>query len=197
MPRPIQHDDRQVVHPLAFRGSQRFDVLLDAHFERAHAAPSGADGQLLHVDDARRVVHRAALGNGDHRDGIRQALGEQRRAIDRIDRQVDFWRLSVTDALADIEHRRLVLLTLADDHDAIHRNRPETVAHGVDRGLVERVLVAATHPARRGQRGCLSHPAQLEGDVAIKSAARSELGACDVFRRQGHGDRRLLGIEVV
>ena len=51
--------------------------------------------------------------------------------------------------LAVVEHRRLVLLALADDDDAVHLDGVEHVAHGVDGGLVGGDLVAAADPARR------------------------------------------------
>jgi hypothetical protein len=46
--------------------------------------------------------------------------------------------------LAVVEHGRLVLLALADDHDAVHLDRVQDDAHRVDRGLVGGDLVP--HP---------------------------------------------------
>ena len=46
------------------------------------------------------------------------------------------------DLLADVEHRRLVALALADHHRAVDVEHVERLAHGVDRRLVGRVLVA-------------------------------------------------------
>ena len=40
-------------------------------------------------------------------------------------------------------------------------------AHGVDGGAVGAVLVAPAHPPRRGQRGRLGDPDELEGEVAV------------------------------
>ena len=69
--------------------------------------------------------------------------GGQARALERIDGDVDLGRRAVADRLAVVEHRRLVLLALADDDDAVHGDRVEHVAHGVDGGLVGGLLVAA------------------------------------------------------
>ena len=70
-------------------------------------------------------------------------------------------------ALAVVEHRRFVLLALADDDDAVHRHGVEDGAHGVDGGAVGSVLVAPAHPPRRGQRRRLGDADELEGEVAV------------------------------
>ena len=75
--------------------------------------------------------------------------------------------VAVADLLAVVEHRRLVLLALADDDDAVHRHGVEHEAHGVDGGAVGALLVAAAHPAGGGQRGGLGDPDELQGEVAI------------------------------
>ena len=71
------------------------------------------------------------------------------------------------DLLAVEQHRRFVLLALADDDDAVHRDGVEDEAHGVDRGAVGGVLVAAAHPAAGGERGGLGDADELHGEVAI------------------------------
>ena len=76
-------------------------------------------------------------------------------------------RAAVADVLAVVEHRRFVLLALADHDDAVHRDRAEHEAHRVDRGAVGGVLVAATGPAGRGDRRGLGDADHLEGDVAV------------------------------
>ena len=57
-------------------------------------------------------------------------------------------RRAVADVLAVVEHRRLVLLALADHDDAVHRDRVEHVAHRVDGRLVGGLLVARGRRAR-------------------------------------------------
>ena len=58
------------------------------------------------------------LCDRDDRQGVGHAVGDQVRPLERIDRDVDLRRVggAVTDRLADVEHRRLVALPLAD-HD--------------------------------------------------------------------------------
>ena len=75
---------------------------------------------------------------------------------------------AVADLLAVEEHRRLVLLALADDDDAAHRDRVEHQPHRVDRGLVGGDLVAAPDPARRERGGRLGDADELEREVPVR-----------------------------
>ena len=82
-------------------------------------------------------------------------------------------RAAVADLLAVEEHRRLVLLALADHDDAVHRDGVDQQAHRVDGGAVGRLLVAAPDPAGGGQRRRLGDPDELQGEVAIGLVARA------------------------
>ena len=77
------------------------------------------------------------------------------------------WR-AVADVLAVVEHRRLVLLALADDDDAVHADRAQHGVHAVHGGLVGGDLVALADPARGLQRGGLGHAHELEREVAVR-----------------------------
>ena len=76
-------------------------------------------------------------------------------------------RAAVADLLAVEEHRRLVLLALADHDDAVHRDRVEHEAHRVDGGAVGGDLVAAADPAGGGERRRLGDADQLQREVAV------------------------------
>jgi hypothetical protein len=78
--------------------------------------------------------------------------------------------------LAVVEHRRVVLLALADDHHAGHRDRAEHRPHGVDRRLVDRLLVAVAHLARGRHGRRLGDPHQLECEVAVGSLKSGTIG---------------------
>jgi hypothetical protein len=80
---------------------------------------AAADGDLVHVDVG-RVEKAAMLGHGDDGQCIGQALGGDGGALQRIEGDVDLGHaaLAQADLLADIEHRRLVALALADHHGA-------------------------------------------------------------------------------
>ena len=134
---------------------------------------SGPDRDLLHVEGRAGEEHRAALGDRDDRDRVRLPERGEPRPLERIDGDVDLRPLAVPDLLAVVEHRRLVLLPLADHDDAAHRDAVEDEAHRVDRGLVGALLLAAADPARRGHRARLGHADELHRDVAVGGLARS------------------------
>ena len=140
---------------------------------------AGADGDLVHVDVG-RVEERAAFRHRHHGDGARHVLGAQRRALQRIERDVDLRAAAGADLLADEQHRRLVALALADDDGAVDRQIVQFAAHGVDRCLVGRLLVAAAAQPRRRHRSALGDPCHLQRESAV------EHGAGLVKGGQGH-----------
>ena len=76
-------------------------------------------------------------------------------------------RAAGADLLADIQHRRLVHLALADHHGAFDGDLVERLAHRLDRGAVGLVLLAETDPARGGECGGLGDADQFEREVAV------------------------------
>jgi hypothetical protein len=135
---------------------------------------------LAHVEARSRIEHLPALGQGHHADRVRQHLGGQRGAVDRVHRDVHLGTRTVADLLAVVQHRGVVLLALPDHHDAAHRHGAEHRAHGVDRGGVDLVLVATAEIAGGGHGSGLGGPDQLHGQVPIRfpltGAGRSRLG---------------------
>ena len=129
---------------------------------------SGSDGDLVHVERRSGIEHRAAIGNGDDRERVRLAHRSERGAVDRVDRNVDFRVAAVADLLTVVEHRRIVLLALADDHGAAHAHRRQRQAHRFDRCMIGAVLVAPTDPSRRGETCGLGGPHEVHGEVAIR-----------------------------
>ncbi len=128
----------------------------------------GAPGDLLHVHARSGIEHRSALGQRDDRQRARHPERGQAGPLQRVDRHVDLRQAAVADPLAVVEHRSLVLLALADDDHAVHRDGIEHQPHGIDRRLVGALLVAAADHPRGGQRRRLGHPHQLERQVAIR-----------------------------
>ena len=135
----------------------------------------GAAGDLLHVDAGAGVEHRAPLRERDHRERRRLALGGEPGALERVDGDVHLRRAAVADPLAVVEHRRLVLLALADHDQAVHRHRVEHQPHRVDRGLVGRLLLAPANPAGGGERRGLGDPDELQREVAVGPGARANV----------------------
>ena len=157
-----------------------------------HVGRGRAGGQLGHVEHRGRVVHRAAVGHRQDRDRVRHPVGAQPGAVDRVDGDVAGRAGAVADLLAVEQHRRVVLLALADDHHAAHRHRVDQHPHRVHRGPVGPVLVTAAHPPGGGHRRGLGHPGQLEGQVAVGGMGGWRVG----LLLRGHGrcpsDGRLL-----
>src|SRR5699024_11218737 len=91
--------------------------------------------------------------------------------------------LPVTDLLAVVEHRGLVLLALADDDDTVHAHARDHRAHRVHGGPVGAVLVAPAHPAAAGERGGLGDPDQLHRQVPVwvHDPAAGRLGLAHCF----------------
>ena len=133
-------------------------------------------GELLHVDAGTGVEHGAPLGHGDDGQGAATALGGQRRAVDGVDRDVGQRGRAVTDLLPVEEHRRVVLLALADDHDAVHRHAGQDGPHGLDRRPVGTELVAPAHPSARRHGGGLGDPDEVHGEVPVGGLARRHHG---------------------
>src|SRR5262249_60395856 len=69
---------------------------------------------------------------------------------------------------ANLEHRALVHLPFTDPHAALDVNFGELLAHGIDGGLVGRLLVAATPEAGGGDGSGLGHPRNLQHQNAIE-----------------------------
>ena len=130
-----------------------------------------ADGDLVHVDVG-SGQQRAGLGHGHDGDGARHVLGAERRAFQRIDRDIDLRAVLVAHLLADEEHGRFVALALADHHRAVDRELVQLAAHGIHGSLVGGLLVAA--PAKPGgsDGGALGDADELQGQDALDELPR-------------------------
>ena len=114
-------------------------------------------------------------------------LGGDRGAFERIERDVDAraGALRRADLLADVEHRRLVALALADHDGAVDVERVERGAHRLDRGGVGGLLVAAADQLRGGDRGRLGDPNHLQHQDAIENAACLDHISCHPLSANG------------
>ena len=112
-------------------------------------------------------------------------MGDEVRALERVDGDVDPRDVVAIgarppDPLADVEHRRLVALALADDDppgevDLVHRP-----AHRLGGGRVRAVAVAAAHEPRRLDGRRLGDPDHLEREQLFHRSLRSPSGASRV-----------------
>ena len=182
----LEHDDREVADAHPLRRRHRPHVLGRRAVEIDRAGGLRPDGDLLHVERGAGKEHRSPLGDGDDGDRAGNAEGREAGALERVDGDVDLRPEAGADPLAVEEHRRLVLLALADHDDALHRDGVDHPSHQVDGGTVGGVLVAATDPAGCSHRGRLRHPDELEGEVAIGDSGVD--AGCSRLRRSYSGN---------
>ena len=96
---------------------------------------------------------RAAGRHRHDRHRTRPARRGEPRAVDRVDREVDRRAGAGAEALADEEHRRLVLLALPDDHDAVDVETGERRTQRAHGEPVDLVTATRADQRRRGERG--------------------------------------------
>ena len=142
---PVEHDDGHVADAHALALGDQPERLRQRAVEREQVGDLLAAGDLLHVDAWARVEHRAALGERDHGERARHPERGQARALERVDGDVDARRRAVADLLAVVEHRRLVLLALAD-HDERRPSGPTRA-----RSASRRRRPGRPPPCRRGR----------------------------------------------
>ena len=172
VPVALEHDDTNVRRAYALRLRDSIDVFGRRRVDVDRLDRIGAGCDLLHVDRRAREEHRAALRDRDHGDRIGLAERCQPRPLERIDGDVDRRTAAVADLLPVVEHRRLVLLPLADHDHAFHRDGVEHRPHRVDGGLVGGDLVAAPDPAAGAHGSGLGDADQLESKVAVGTGGR-------------------------
>ena len=116
----LEDDDGEVVDGAVLRLGDALEVLGRRRVDVDRVGRLGPDGDLVHVQRRAREEHRPALGDGDDGDRVRHPERREPRPLERVDGDVDLGPDAVADLLAVEEHRRLVLLALADDDDAAH-----------------------------------------------------------------------------
>ena len=132
---------------------------------------AGTDGDLVHVD-VRREQQAALFRDGNDGERVGQVLGADRGAFERIERDIHARAPAGADFLADVEHRRLVALPLADDHGALDGEPVELLAHGVDGNLVRRLLVAAPAQPGGGHGGAFGDAHQFHRQDPVETGGR-------------------------
>ena len=163
----VQHSDRNLPHLAAERLADVGEVGLDRRLYVDGVNCAGADGDLVHVEDVGGDVHGAAGGESDGGYCSRHALGEERGPVYGVHGDVYFGVRAIADLLSDVEHGGFVLLALTDNNDAVHADAVQRMTHGVDRRLIDHLLVAEAHVAGGGHGGSLRDADEFHGDVAF------------------------------
>ena len=167
--RAVENADVDLFRLHALGLGQRVDVLDGRRIQIDDAVGiARPDRDLVHVA-VRRVQQRRRARqwrqNGDGEFG--RFFAAHGRAFQRVERDVDLRPVLGADLLADVEHRRLVALALADDDGAVDRQAVQFAPHGVDGGLVGRLLVAAPTHSGCGNGCALCHAGHLQGQEAV------------------------------
>ena len=182
MTRAVQDTGRDLADRHALGPGQRRHVLPGRLVEVDDAGRiAGPDGDLLHIH-VWRIQQSAALGHGEHADRIGLVLGAQCRALQRIDCDIDLGAIAGADFLADVEHRRLVALALADDDAAFDVHIAHLAAHRLDGGGVGCLLVAFAAPAGRGNRRRLGNAHQLQREGTIDRRLPVGIGLAELHK---------------
>ena len=181
---PVEDGQGDVFGSAALALADLANHFADRLVEAEQVRELGGAGQLLHVDAGAGIEHRAALGQGDHREGATETAGGQGRSFERVDRDVDHRRAAVADLLAVVEHRRFVLLAFADDHDAVHRNGVEQDAHGIDRGAVGGELVTPSDPPGEAARAADS-VTRTSSRARLRSGFDPDRTSCEITLMAG------------
>ena len=187
MARAIEDHNTQLLYRLLETLREFDEVVGGRSVDVDGSSTTRADRNLVHIKAGPGIEHCATLGKCDDGNCAVSSHGGRRRAVDWVDGNIDERRATITDLLAVIEHRCLVLLALANDHDAVHGNTAEHETHRVDGGSVGTEFVAPTGPTRRRDRRCFGDSNQFESDIAIwpagwlhedKSTRRVRRGPC-------------------
>ena len=169
MPRAVEDDHDQILDVTAERPCDGPQVVLDGRVQIHGMFGRGADHELLHVEIG-RVQQPALLRRREHGDRVRGAHGAEVRPLERIDGDVYCWiaavavlgMVSKAHLLADVQHRRLVALSLADDDGAVDRHAVHLAAHGFHRNLIGFVAVSLPHGVSAGNGSLLHHAQEIE-----------------------------------
>ena len=169
MARTVQNAGRDLLDLDALLLGQRIDVVDRIGIEIDEALGiAAADRDLVHIGVG-RVQERAAFRRREHGHRVRHGFRGERRAFQRIERDVDRRAFARADLLADIEHGGFVSFALADHDDAVDIENVEFLAHRVDRGLVGLLLVAAAHPERRHDSRAFRYARHLQRQHSVET----------------------------
>ena len=169
--RTFQDDHGDVADLATERLGDASEVLGRADPDVDLAGRDRPDAQLLEVRVG-GMGQAAGLRGGEDGDRARLAVGHEVRALQRIDRDIHPRHVlavgaGAPDALADVEHRGLIALALADhdptrEVDLVHRR-----AHGLGGRGVRLVLGATTHEPGGFDGGRLGDPDHLEREQLL------------------------------
>ena len=198
MSRAVENRDDKLLDGLVLRPCQRTDVLADGLADIDNPDRFGPGHDFVHIEDGRSIQHAAPIGHCDHRNRVLAPGCGERRAVNRIDRNVATRTTASAHVLPVVQHGCLIFLTLADHHHPVEIDGTQELAHRIDGRLIGRILISAADERHRTDRCRLRRPDQLHGEVAVgvqkqggvfgrhrtsQEANRGQPGAVDVGHR--------------
>ena len=141
MPRPI-HQDRGDLGQLDALGLGKVDDVLVGRRVEVDGAlgVAGANGDFFHVA-VRRMQQRARFGQRESGDRAGHVHGAKIGPFERINGDVYSRAVLVADLFADEKHGSFIEFSFTDHHCSIDGQLVELPAHGVDGGLIGRILL--------------------------------------------------------
>ena len=169
VPLALEHDDDEIMDIPVEAPRDLAQVVGHRRIEIDRVLRLRPHDQLLHVD-VRRVEQPTPLGRGQHGYGPRRPGGAQIRPLQRVDGDVDLRQpllavRAAPDALADVQHRRLVALPFSNHDTAVYRNVIEPGAHRLHGDPIGTMAIAQSHRVRAGDRRLLDDVQESVGQI--------------------------------
>ena len=123
---------------------------------------------LFHVN-IWRVEQIAFFGDGNNSQRIRQVLGADRRAFQRIESDINVRPLFGADFFADIKHRRFIAFAFTDHDRASNRKAIQFLTHGINGSLISSHFIATSTKACCSHCRAFGHTNEFQCENAIQS----------------------------
>ena len=174
VPRPIEDDHHEILDLASEAAGNGFEIVPRRRVEIDGFLRAGTDHQLLHVQIG-RVQQTAAVRGRQHRNRVRRTGRTQVRALERIDGDIDLRqpggraaaipRVRQPDLFANVQHRRLVALPLADDNRAVDRHRVHHAPHRLYGDVIGLVAIALSHRVRARDGGLFDDAKKFQREI--------------------------------
>jgi hypothetical protein len=163
---PVHADDDQLVDPEPQALRQDLQVFSGGVADVNLALGRRGSRQLVHVEVG-SVEQAPSLAGGQNGHGTVLGVGAEIGSLAGIDGKIHTGAHAAADLLTDVQHRRLVTLSLADDDPTLHGDLPHAQTHGLDSRLVSLVLFTVAGEMGRSDGSLLNDFEQFLDDGAI------------------------------
>ena len=120
MARPVEHDDTKFLDRLLESLGEFGQVVADRGVNVDRTSTPWANGNLVHVETGAGIKHGSLFRERNHRERAITAHCRQGGAVNGVDGNVYRGGIAIANEFSVIEHRGIIFLALADDHNALH-----------------------------------------------------------------------------